>query len=185
MKQVSFNPNIERYEKVPKWYVWLPIVIAVVGAIGVCYAVEKGNPLANIRPKTFDDRQHTVAQRISSSDCREITKGYFLCNTQKEINYYVEKYGTIKTVTAYTCEGQKDCIDASGHRPIEGQTVACSRRYPLGSIILGQGSSYRCTDRTAKWIENKYPGTVDLFMDSEHRALFFGRKNMKLVILDK
>lgn len=95
------------------------------------------------------------------------------------------------SVSAYSlkesCHNKKSgvCIAANGEAPFEGITVACPRSVPLGTRVritfdTGTDWVYFCEDRTAKWIEEKYGPTIDIFMNDHTKALEFGRQNLKI-----
>jgi len=88
------------------------------------------------------------------SDIKFCSLPYITCTDKNQI------YGTI---TAYTCD--TDCITASGLPPLEGRTVACPRSLKLRTAIDIQNIGRRyCEDRTARWVEKKYPNTYDIFV---------------------
>src|SRR3990167_3696687 len=85
-------------------------------------------------------------------------------------------------VTAYskaeTCPDE-ECITSSGKVAVQG-IVACPRAIKLGTRVEIESKEYECGDRTAKWIEEKYPNTFDIFMGDDfeayNKAVQFGRQ---------
>jgi 3D (Asp-Asp-Asp) domain-containing protein len=96
-------------------------------------------------------------------------------------------------VTAYspreTCEGGKvdKCITAMGVKPVVGRTVACPRRLPLGTrVMFTQGNMtwyFTCEDHYAKWVQEKYGDTVDVFVDSAGGQDLWGNKKLEITII--
>lgn len=90
----------------------------------------------------------------------------------------------VATVSFYTaretCPGGKEanCIAADGTRPIANQTLACPRRYPLGSVFFLLGKVYKCTDRTAKRLDGRY----DIFWGDYEEAKKLGLKRNVTVL---
>jgi 3D (Asp-Asp-Asp) domain-containing protein len=88
------------------------------------------------------------------------------------------------TVTGYspteTCQDGDiyKCITASGDRPEPGITVACPRSLNLGTIIVIDGVTYLCQDRTAE----AYDGRFDIFFSSSTEAKAFGKKELLISI---
>jgi 3D (Asp-Asp-Asp) domain-containing protein len=94
------------------------------------------------------------------------------------------------SVSAYSliesCHNRKNgvCIAANGKAPRQGITVACPRSVPLGTRVTIPGmGEYTCQDRTARWIEEKYGPTFDIFMKDHGAALDFGRKKLAVTIV--
>jgi len=88
-------------------------------------------------------------------------------------------------VTAYCachicCGPNAQGITASGKKPIEGITVAASRKIPFGTKIAIDGKTYIVQDRLAK----KYDGRVDIYMSSHKKALNFGKQQKQVTIYD-
>ena len=94
----------------------------------------------------------------------------------------ISKYSPIET-----CHGGdiNKCITASGSTVLEGLTLACPRRYTFGTKFLIDSHEYTCTDRTARWIEEKYPNTFDIFTTNYEAAIAYGRRGMEITVLDK
>ncbi len=95
-------------------------------------------------------------------------------------------------VTAYcacTICCSKDAIGltASGRKPVEGITVAASRKIPLGTMInltvLGSFTNrpFRVDDRLAKRFDKR----VDIYMDDHKKALQWGLKKGSFTIIKK
>ena len=88
------------------------------------------------------------------------------------------------TVTAY-CPCRKCCgpgatgLAANGRPPIEGVTVAASRRIPLGTTIrltvygAFTNRPFIVTDRLAKRFDDR----VDIFFDRHGTAQLFGKQS--------
>jgi hypothetical protein len=135
-----------------------------------------------------------------ASPCIQVQKGFYQCSDKESLakwNAYLEsevKHYEENTITASvsmyspkeTCPDGvfNKCKDASGHRPIGANTLACPRKYGLGTRFSIGKDIYNCTDRTAKWIEDKYGPTFDIFTESYQAAKAFGRKRMQVTILN-
>ena len=95
------------------------------------------------------------------------------------------------SVTGYSlqesCHNLKngECITASGKPPVAGRTVACPRAIPLGTHVIIQGKDYICEDRTAKWVEEKFGPTFDIFMNDQKIALELGRQTYNVTYYEK
>lgn len=85
-------------------------------------------------------------------------------------------------ISAYTCEGQKVCINAAGNRPVAGVSAACPRFFALGTRIRIADRTLTCDDRTARWIEKKYPNTFDVYVNTEAEAWKIGRQRVEVLI---
>jgi len=103
---------------------------------------------------------------------------------------HAEVVGVKGYVTGYSsidsCSTAK-CIMFSGKSAYIG-AVACPRKYKIGTKVKINGKVYKCEDRTAKWIEKKYPNTFDIFMgytkESHRRALVWGRQKLYIEIIN-
>lgn len=86
------------------------------------------------------------------------------------------------SVSAYTPQGGSNGgrVTASGTTPTEGRTIAMGRAYPFGTKVKILGHIYTVEDRGGA-IGNK---SVDLFMNSQSKAIQFGRKYIPVEILD-
>jgi hypothetical protein len=95
----------------------------------------------------------------------------------ESIKAYVTMYSKLETCP------NKTCINAMGQSPRSNHSVACPRRYELGSVVIIRGKTYFCDDRTAP--END--GRFDLYGGDteEHylRAKEFGKQFINLTIL--
>ena len=86
-------------------------------------------------------------------------------------------------VTAYCackicCGEHTSGLDATGHKPIDGITVALPRRFPLGSKVIIDGHEYVGSDRLAKRFDNR----IDIYFQSHNDALRFGKKHKSVTI---
>ena len=102
-------------------------------------------------------------------------------NLKNEFMYYVL---TNCLVTAYCackiCCGQHSHgIDASGHKPIENETCALPRQFPIGSKVIIDGKTYIGTDRYSKKLGTR----IDLFFPKHKIALAFGKQSKRVVII--
>ncbi len=87
----------------------------------------------------------------------------------------------VATVTHYSFNDSchyKGCPNAAGKIPTVG-TVACSRKYPLGTMMRIDGKIYECQDRLAR----RYDNRVDIFVNSSKEALQLGKKKILVEIL--
>lgn len=78
-------------------------------------------------------------------------------------------------------------LTASGRKPVEGITVAASRKIPLGTMInltvpgAFTNRIFRVDDRLAK----RYDARVDIYMDDHNKALQWGLKKGSFTIIKK
>lgn len=77
---------------------------------------------------------------------------------------------------------QGECIMANG-QPVREGFIACPRNIKLGTMVIIEGERLTCADRTAKWVEEKYPNTFDVFIDGPESKQF-GRMKVKAKIYD-
>ena len=70
-------------------------------------------------------------------------------------------------LSAYTHTGS---VMANGEYPYVG--AVASNDYPLGTIVYIDGNPYTVADRMASGVH----GVIDIFMDSYHEAVNFGRQ---------
>lgn len=70
-------------------------------------------------------------------------------------------------------------IDASGHKPVAGVTVAIPRRYPLGSTVIIEGRTYRGTDRYASHLSDR----IDIYFSRHDDAVAFGKQHKRVTII--
>ena len=76
-------------------------------------------------------------------------------------------------VTAYCLTG----IMANGER-VHNHSIACPRRYKLGTEMIILGKNYTCHDRLSK----KYDNSIDIWMPSCKDAIKFGKQKLKVTI---
>jgi 3D (Asp-Asp-Asp) domain-containing protein len=103
-------------------------------------------------------------------------------------------------VTAY-CSCPKCCgqyaknrpLDANGREIVYGASggvlvsgVSCASELPFGTKIdlTGYGTVI-VQDRTARWVANKYPNTIDIYFSNHDEAIEFGCKQLKGVIINE
>ena len=79
-----------------------------------------------------------------------------------------------------TCPGGEAslCTNAAGKRPTEGISIACPRRYRLGTKIRAFGGDFICDDRTAL----KYDGRFDIFIADYALAKEIGIQETEVLI---
>lgn len=75
------------------------------------------------------------------------------------------------------------CLTAIGRDTKQGTTVACPRNIKLGTKVQVDGFTYTCEDRTAKWVEDKFGPTFDIFTENYSEAVAFGRKSLTITML--
>lgn len=83
------------------------------------------------------------------------------------------------TVTAY-CSTGHTC--ANGHYPSQQKhTIAARREWPLGTRVRIEGlpGTYVVEDRLAK----RYDDRIDIFLDSKHDCLKWGKQQRKVTIV--
>lgn len=89
-----------------------------------------------------------------------------------------------ETVTGYSSlETCTDCITASGVPPFVG-SIACPRNIPFWTQVEILGTIFVCLDRT----HLRYNGRYDIYfgdgIEGYNRAIKFGKKNLKIKILN-
>ena len=109
---------------------------------------------------------------------------------QPRIVYYPTKtYAMVASITAYTkietCPNS-ECITASGQKASR-HLIACPYWLELGSKVeIEELGTFICADRTAKYVQEKYGNTFDLWFGEEledyHQAKNFGRRYLKVKI---
>lgn len=87
-------------------------------------------------------------------------------------------------VTAYCacklcCGPNAKGINASGTKPIQGKSIAVSRRYPLGSRVRISGMEFSADDRLARRYDNRF----DIYFESHREAKRFGIRTNKVIII--
>lgn len=87
----------------------------------------------------------------------------------------------VAEITAYTSSVDETDdtpdINASGTQPTDG-SIACPRRYELGTAFMIQGKRYTCDDRMNK----RYDDRFDIWMKSKSDALAFGIQTLPVEI---
>lgn len=76
-------------------------------------------------------------------------------------------------VTAYCLTG----IMANGQKVHEG-SIACPRRYKLGTEMVILGKTRQCHDRLGK----KYDNRIDIWMPKCSNAINFGKQKLKVIV---
>jgi 3D (Asp-Asp-Asp) domain-containing protein len=73
-------------------------------------------------------------------------------------------------------------ITASGERTIQGRTLSCPKQYPSGTKMLIEDIGVRvCTDTGSAITGNR----LDLYVNNLNDAIHFGRKKLKVEILEE
>lgn len=67
------------------------------------------------------------------------------------------------------------CLMASG-KPVYDGAVACPYDVAFGTKVKIQGRVYTCEDRTARWVQAKWPNTYDIFTFNYNEAVQYGRQ---------
>lgn len=89
-------------------------------------------------------------------------------------------------ITAY-CACQLCCgtnasgLAANGKPPIQGVTIAASRKIPLGTPVLIGTNRFIVQDRLAKRFDSRF----DIFFNNHAEAKRFGKKTLTVTILSK
>lgn len=79
---------------------------------------------------------------------------------------------------AACCGLKSKGVTASGVKPVQGVTVAASRKIPFGTRIYIQGIGWRTVqDRLAK----AYDGRIDLYVKSHKAAKRWGIKKLTVI----
>lgn len=160
--------------------------------------INSGQANSNGQQPEISEESESTCKEVDGTtyptfDCTdEATKAKVYEAAKKGItwHYQEEKQNTFKaSVTKYSrkdsCHNPKGkaCLTASGEDTKEGRTVACPRSLKLGTKVLINGKTYTCLDRTAKWVEQKFGPTYDIFTEDHDAALRFGRKTLEVAIL--
>lgn len=84
-------------------------------------------------------------------------------------------------VTAYTSHPDETDdtpeVNAAGEKPGHG-SLACPRRFELGTAFVIEGKRYVCDDRMNRRFTNRF----DIWMPSREQAIEFGIQNMPVEI---
>ena len=87
-------------------------------------------------------------------------------------------FWTTVSMSAFTPHETGSRVTASGEKAKEGYTCAANF-VPIGSVIIYEGHKYYVQDR----MNPGYDRHVDLFMESNKKALQFGRKEAKVQVI--
>lgn len=92
----------------------------------------------------------------------------------------------VAIVTAYCackvcCGPNAKGICANGKAPVQGTTIAASRRLPLGTEVWIDSHKYIVHDRLAK----KYYDRFDIFFSDHQVAKNYGKQTKKVTIIRK
>ena len=87
-------------------------------------------------------------------------------------------------VTAYCacticCGKHARGLTANGKPPIEGHTIAASRRLVYGTTIIINGHAYKIEDRLAK----RYDDRVDIYIQEHSAAKHWGKQTLRVTII--
>ena len=87
-------------------------------------------------------------------------------------------------ITAYCacticCGKHHNGVTASGAKPVEGVTIAASRKIKLGTHVVVDGHEYVVQDRLAK----KYDSRFDVYFASHKDAQKFGLQHHNVVVM--
>lgn len=176
----------------------LPLYAKIISILAVTFVVgfafrNSGAPDLS-RDRTYQSDRGAAGLRRLENHCTKNDAGVYDCTDEatkekaQKIAHWYAHYQTITArvtqYTAYESCSNKGCINASGYRPIVGRSVACPRRYPLGTQVIIQNQRLVCDDRTAGWVEKKYGPTFDIFSADYSNALRFGRKTLEVGIYE-
>lgn len=89
-------------------------------------------------------------------------------------------------ITAYCscklcCGPNAKGITANGRKPVEGITIAASRRLPFNTDVILNGRTYKVQDRLAR----RYDSRFDIYMSSHQSALNFGIRTQQVLVITK
>ena len=93
----------------------------------------------------------------------------------------------VAIVTAYCsctdvcCPKSSKGLTANGTRPVQGVTVAASRKYPLGSKVIINGKQYTVQDR----LHRKFDARFDVYFNRHKDARAFGIQTNKVTVITK
>lgn len=104
----------------------------------------------------------------------------FTINTGRIIDGYISAYS--RADSCHNMNAQGECIMANG-KPVSEGSIACPRNIKLGSIVEINGVRFSCNDRTAEWVQQKFPNTFDIFVDGPE-AKQMGRQRVKIKIYE-
>lgn len=98
-----------------------------------------------------------------------------------EVAHAEERIEIVAEITAYTSSPDETDetpeINAIGKKPGPG-SLACPRRFDLGTVFVIQGKRYVCDDRMNK----RYTNRFDIWMPDRDDALEFGIQNLPVEI---
>jgi len=88
---------------------------------------------------------------------------------------------TMASISKYVATGNKMAL--SKEYPYDGCAAVSDRTIPKGSLVYVHGRIYVVKDVTAKWVNDKFGLTIDLYSnESEAECNNFGRKYWPIVI---
>jgi len=136
---------------------------------------------------------NTIESKIVSANDNFIASAYIPEVNPKKLAYFERMRKNIKLIdystlpkddftinaSAYTAAadecGKSDGITASGHKVMEGRTLACPPGYKFGTKIEIDGmGTYVCEDRGGAIKKNHF----DIYMPTKKEAFAFGRRNL-------
>ena len=90
----------------------------------------------------------------------------------------------VATITGFCacklcCGPQAKGLTANGNKPIEGITIAASRKIPFGSMVFISDKAYVVQDRLAK----RYDSRFDIYFRDHAAARNFGIKTNQTVVV--
>jgi 3D (Asp-Asp-Asp) domain-containing protein len=97
--------------------------------------------------------------------------------TTNIVTAVVTAYCSCKLCCGPTAKG----ITANGNRPIQGTTIAASRKIPLGSSVRIDGHHYVVQDRLAR----RYDSRFDIYFNRHADAKKFGIKTQQVKVIIK
>lgn len=151
-------------------------------AIAIVFSINLIGAHAQTKTPREQVAQTSVSETSDDSD--------YLCGLDSVVCDYEKPKQTITaSVTKYSrrdsCHNRRGdvCLTAIGEDTKAAITVACPRAFRLGTKVRIGGHEYICEDRTAKWVEEKFGGTFDIFTENQTEAINFGRQKLAVEIL--
>lgn len=98
-----------------------------------------------------------------------------------EASSYTEQWCNVSAYTASVDEcGKSDGVTASGVKAVPGVTISCDH-LKFGTKVIIAGHTYIVQDRFG----GGYSDRIDIFMNTKSEAFKFGRRYMKVVIINE
>lgn len=189
-----------RWAKKTRWdFVTFGIITILIGGAYIGHVNAKGSDILIRSDATESGRAQDVGTaciKTPDGSCSFATKEMlakwkvYLESEVEKLNYELSKKKSFQaSVTKYSrkdsCHNPRgsECLTAIGRDTKAGVTTACPRTIKLGTRVRINGKDFVCEDRTAKWVEDKFGPTFDIFTEDQKEAIVFGRQKLEVTIL--